>query len=223
MPNNSPLTDEDVFKRLAEPIPETFILSLPKGKGEKKQSVDYITWSDAATLLDERAPGWEAEIVEVGERGGKIFVRLAITICGVRRENIGHEDTSTDSYGDPFSNAYAQAFKRTALLFIDYLKAGEFKTARLGVDSNGARVSMPAEPGQVADWACSKDKRRRVLDLRSKLREHKGATDDWLAEDAQSNFPPGDITQMDDGEIGKYIAHLVKHLNRREQPERRSA
>ena len=99
--------------KLAERIPENLIATRMQG-GTK---IRYIEWHTAADLLDERAPGWTSEIKEVGSCSGKIYVRVALTIEGITRENIGYEDEKASGYGDSFSNAFAMAFKRTAALF----------------------------------------------------------------------------------------------------------
>jgi hypothetical protein len=101
------------IEKLRERIPESLISTRQQGGA----NIRYIEWHAAADLLDERAPGWTSEIKEVGSVAGKIFVRVAMTIEGVTRENIGYEDEKSSGYGDPFSNAYAMAFKRAAALF----------------------------------------------------------------------------------------------------------
>jgi hypothetical protein len=293
MPNPKTPTAEEIFQRLAEPVDDSFISSMPKGRGDNKQTVEYITWSRAADLLDQRAPGWTCDIAEVGERAGKTFIRLGITICGDRRENIGHENSETDSYGDPFSNAYAQAFKRTAVLFMPSLRArlyskehksrdhsnlqsGNVEKPKNPIAQNQGELRTPKQESAIRSiahqqrinpenecqalfgcspdqltrkaasyfidylkagkfltplnaeatqkWNCAEQKRKKALELRAKLRENLGVTDQELDEDVIANFPVGDITQFDDDEMSRYIAHLVKHLNRGTVPQvKRSA
>jgi hypothetical protein len=44
-------------------------------------------------------------------------MRVAMTIDGVTRENIGYEDEDMKGYGDPFSNSFGMALRRAAALF----------------------------------------------------------------------------------------------------------
>ena len=110
---------KEILQQLSTPLPDEYIKTKPafKDRDGNLHEVSYIEWFTAADLLDEICPSWQLEIVEVGFIQGRIFVRTAITINGVRRENIGFENSTTDSYGDPFSNAFAMAFKRTAAMF----------------------------------------------------------------------------------------------------------
>lgn len=98
---------------LKERVPQDLI----KSRNQGGNSLSYVPWYTVCDLLDERAPGWASEIREVGNVNGKIFVRVAITIGGVTRENVGYEEESMNGYGDPFSNAYAMAIRRAAALF----------------------------------------------------------------------------------------------------------
>lgn len=105
---------DEKIKRMRERVPAEMISSRQQGGA----NLDYISWHDAADLLDDRIGDWSVEIREVGTLNGKIFVRLAITIDGVSRENIGFEDEDKEGakqkYGDVFSNAWSMAFRRCA-------------------------------------------------------------------------------------------------------------
>lgn len=101
------------FEALRERVPEKLLRSRQQGKN----NITYISWYDACELLDERAPGWSMEIKQVGEIAGKVFVRVALTIDGVTRENIGSEDEDLKGYGDVFSNSVGMAIRRAAALF----------------------------------------------------------------------------------------------------------
>ncbi len=110
---------KSILQTLAKPLPPELVKSKPGFKDRNGQSaeINYIEWFAAADILDALHPEWTVEIVEVGQMTGYIYVRVALTINSVRRENIGFENSSTDSYGDPFSNAYAMAFKRACAMF----------------------------------------------------------------------------------------------------------
>jgi len=108
-----------ILQSLSKVLPAEMVKTKPgfKDKNGQTQDVPYLEWFTVADILDECCPDWKLEIVDVGEIAGQVFVRVALTIQGIRRENIGFELSATDSYGDPFSNAFAMAFKRTSALF----------------------------------------------------------------------------------------------------------
>lgn len=101
------------WNKIAERVPDALIKTRPQGG----QQIRYIEWHAVRDLLDERAPGWSVEIREIGLLAERIYVRLALTINGVTREQVGNEEEEQKGYGDPYSNAYAQAFKRAAAMF----------------------------------------------------------------------------------------------------------
>jgi hypothetical protein len=104
---------QTVFESLRERIPDELIRTRQQGGA----NIRFIEWHSATELLDERAPGWECRITEVGHIAGKVFIKVALTIDGVTRENIGFEDEDASGYGDVFSNSFAMAVKRAAALF----------------------------------------------------------------------------------------------------------
>lgn len=109
---------QTVFELLREPIPDSYIKTKQaRSKGGQTSDIRYISWYTAIELLDDRAPGWTCEIKEVGHLSGMVFVRVALTIEGVTRENVGCEDDDKEGWGDSFSNAYGMAIRRAAVLF----------------------------------------------------------------------------------------------------------
>lgn len=104
---------QTTLERLRERIPDSLLRSRKQGGN----TLSYISWYDACNLLDERAPGWSMEIKQVGEIAGKVYVRVALTIEGITRENIGCEDEELKGYGDVFSNSVGMALRRAAALF----------------------------------------------------------------------------------------------------------
>jgi len=83
-------------------------------------TADYIHHAVVRDLLDFFAPGWEST-VSVQGIADKVYVTLRLFIIGsdrsCSREGIGNEDDAIDSYGDPSSNAHAQALRRAAMEF----------------------------------------------------------------------------------------------------------
>ena len=146
---------KEILQQLSTPLPDEYVKTKPafKDREGNLQEVSYIEWFTAADLLDEISPSWQLEIVEVGSIEGRIFIRTAIAINGVRRENIGFENSTTDSYGDPFSNAFAMAFKRTAAMFGlgRYLyHGGHRQKTDVQSQTNSAQFNRPASDRQKA-------------------------------------------------------------------------
>lgn len=108
-----------LLEKLAEPVSEELIKTKPgiKDRDGNEIQIRYLEWHTVVDILDRVNAEWETHIKEVGHINGQIYVRVALTIAGVTRENMGFEHSATDSYGDPFSNAYAMALKRAAALF----------------------------------------------------------------------------------------------------------
>jgi hypothetical protein len=104
---------QTTLDELRERVPDRYL----KHRTQGGSNITYISWYDVCELLDDRAPGWSLEVKEVGERAGMIYVRVALTIDGVTRENIGCEDEDMKGYGDVFSNIVGMASRRAAALF----------------------------------------------------------------------------------------------------------
>lgn len=105
-------TYADIRKRLLEPIPDRLISVRPQGGAQ----IRYVSVSDYKDMLDVRAGLWESSIVEFKQIGESLCVNVRIAIHaddGVFcQDGSGIEPMNTTSYGDPFSNAYAQGFRR---------------------------------------------------------------------------------------------------------------
>ncbi len=110
---------KQLLEKLAEPVNEDLIKTKPgiKDRNGNDVQIRYLEWHAVTDILDNVHAEWETHIKEVGHINGQIYVRVALTIAGVTRENVGFEDSQTDTFGDPFSNAYAMALKRSAALF----------------------------------------------------------------------------------------------------------
>jgi len=112
----SPAIDEFSFSairaRLAAPIDAKYI-SIKNLGG---RDIPFVNITDMKDILDERVPVWESHVAEVKQIGENlcVVVRLSIhTTDGVfSQDGTGLEMLNVNSYGDPFSNAYAQAFRR---------------------------------------------------------------------------------------------------------------
>lgn len=104
---------QKILEKLSEEVPEELIKTLKQGGAD----ISYVEWHVVTDILDRVCPDWELEITGIKDIAGKIATTVAITIEGVRRENIGIEDLSVDSYGDFAVNSFSTAFKRSAALF----------------------------------------------------------------------------------------------------------
>lgn len=99
---------------LAEPFPPEFVQQKKKGG----TAIDFVAWHHYARRLNELVGGgWSVGELSMREVGGKLLIALPLTILGATRTNVGTEDEDKDDYGDAGTNAWAQAFKRSASLF----------------------------------------------------------------------------------------------------------
>ncbi len=96
---------------LRKPISERFM----KHKTIKGKKISFVSWYDLNRLMDFYAPGWEFRI-NTSFDGTKVCVIGALTIKAKEgdftRSATGNENSDLDAYGDPYSNAEAQAFRR---------------------------------------------------------------------------------------------------------------
>ena len=109
----------EIYADLKKDIPARLIRQKDTGKFE----ADYVHHATMRDLLDHFAPGWEwTETPRLMD--GKVYMTGALTIVGLdeegcptscTREATGNEDSSVDSFGDPSSNASAQALRRAAM------------------------------------------------------------------------------------------------------------
>lgn len=106
------LTYSMIKENLAEALPISIIRQVDKGRFQ----ADYVNITDLKDLLDIRAGVWTSEIIAAQQIGNQFaaIVRISIHAAdGVfSHDGNGIEDVNLDSYGDSFSNAYAQAFRR---------------------------------------------------------------------------------------------------------------
>src|SRR5262245_7522298 len=101
-----------VRSRLAAPIEPGYVLT----KNIAGRNIQYVNITDLKDILDSRVPVWESQVVETKQIGENlcIVVRLYVhTTDGIfTQDGTGLEMLTVNGYGDPYSNAYAQAFRR---------------------------------------------------------------------------------------------------------------
>lgn len=107
----------EIKKELRKPIPANLISSRPSySKGEQVGTIEFVNVTDYKELLDERAGVWTAQVNEFKQVGNSLCLILRLSIHaddGVfSQDGTGIEPIDTDSYGDPFSNAYSQGLRR---------------------------------------------------------------------------------------------------------------
>jgi hypothetical protein len=111
----------EIISDLSKEIAERHL----KVKVLKGRKIHFISWHHAIKYLDLFAPGWDGEVRQVAEIGGRCVIVYRISIpCAegtVWREATGQEsdwdEEEETKYGDPSSNAEAMAFKRAAAKF----------------------------------------------------------------------------------------------------------
>lgn len=101
----------DIMTDLRKPIAPRFI----KHKTIKGKKINFVSWYELNRLMDFFAPGWDWKI-STSFDGTKVCVIGALTIKAKEgdftRSATGNENSDLDAYGDPYSNAEAQAFRR---------------------------------------------------------------------------------------------------------------
>lgn len=113
-----------ILTDLTRPIPSRLIKSkrVPTKNGGS-YTADFVPHTTIRDLLDFYAPGWEWN-VRIAAHDGKMYVVGTLTLHGIdanaaptsqSRDGIGNEDSDLDSFGDPSSNAEAQALRRAAM------------------------------------------------------------------------------------------------------------
>lgn len=110
--------------------------SMLKSKSIQGQSLPYLPWYRACSVLDKYAPGWSYKVSQPVIAGAGLFKpdrdnnpvpldRLVITVSltlvfsdgTVTRDATGTELLSLSGYGDPSSNAESMALRRAAAKF----------------------------------------------------------------------------------------------------------
>jgi hypothetical protein len=114
-----PLTE--IIADLSKPLPSGLISWKPTfSKGQRKESVPYLSHSEVSQILDYLAPGWSKEISE-NQVGDRIVVRCRLSILAQEgiftRDSLGTDSLGDESYGGPAPDAEAQAFRRAAANF----------------------------------------------------------------------------------------------------------
>lgn len=101
----------EIMTDLRKPIAPRFFKY--KMAGNKK--ITYVSWHQLNKLMDYFTPGWEWQITTSFD-DKKVCVVGALTIKAQEgdftRSATGNENSDVDAYGDPYSNAEAQAFRR---------------------------------------------------------------------------------------------------------------
>ncbi len=112
------LTYDEIRANLAKPIPKELISG--KKQYDKKNSrsitIDYVNVTDLKDILDSRAGLWSASIKEFKSIGNELGVVISLTVYtstgNFIQDGNGSEKLDHSGFGDSFSNAYAQAFRR---------------------------------------------------------------------------------------------------------------
>ena len=107
----------EIISNLHQPVPSNLI----SHKTIKGNRLEFISWFDICTLLDERCGGlgnWSWEVRDIQQVGNRLILVGCLTIYGEDRAlsmmATGSEDIDVSSYGDPSSNAEASAIRRCA-------------------------------------------------------------------------------------------------------------
>jgi hypothetical protein len=102
----------EIMSDLRKPINPRFI----KSKYIKGNKISFVSWYELNKLMDFYCPGWEFGITTSYD-GTKVCVVGSLTIKAQEgdftRSATGNENSDLDAYGDPYSNAEAQAFRRS--------------------------------------------------------------------------------------------------------------
>ncbi|MEN9871614.1 MAG: hypothetical protein RLZZ171_2606 [Cyanobacteriota bacterium] len=101
----------EIMTDLRKPIAPRFI----KTKLIKGKSIEFVSWYQLNRLMDFYAPGWEWSL-NTSFDGSRVCVVGSLTIKAKEgdfsRSATGNENSDLEVYGDPYSNAEAQAFRR---------------------------------------------------------------------------------------------------------------
>lgn len=146
-----------IKKRLAEPVPTELISTrYQKTRDGAEIGIQYINITDYKDLLDQRCGEnvWEALISDWKQVGNSLTCVVKLVIhCddgAFAQDGTGIEPLEIAGYGDPFSNAYAQAFRRACEGhgLSRELWRGEHGQQRPQQPSNGNQP-RPAQPQPV--------------------------------------------------------------------------
>lgn len=102
----------EIRDKLKVPVPQEFIEVRQQGNAD----IYYVNVDRYKELLDERAGVWTAEVGDYKQIGESLSCTVKLAIYAEEgifvMDGTGIEPLNANSYGDPFSNAYAQAFRR---------------------------------------------------------------------------------------------------------------
>jgi Rad52/22 family double-strand break repair protein len=118
-------------------------------------TVDYVQWNQVADRLDQAAPGWSFEVLQLHPVEGWAHGRL--TIGEQKYENVGYaENVSADWKHEALKDAVSDAFKRCAALagVARYLYDKDRTAAPKAAPRRPAARPRPApEPPAVIDYS----------------------------------------------------------------------
>ena len=120
------------MSNLRDPFAVVHKKEIKNKNGDVVARVDYVGWSQVADRLDEAAPGWSFEVIQLGEDW--CWGRLIID--GRKFENVGYAENAEMAWKkEPLKDAVSDALKRCAAL------AG---VARYLYDKDGPHPSQTA-------------------------------------------------------------------------------
>lgn len=204
------------WKQLKTRVPDELI----KQRKQGSSTLSYVPWYHVCDLLDERAPGWTVEIRELGEIGSKIYLRVALTIDGVTRENLGIEEEDKKGYGDAFTSAYSMAIRRAAALFgiarhlYDKddmaIHQREQRQERHAAQLKAVPPTQ-AQGAPVDGWKCSDATKRSILDLEAEL-EAAGIPQKYLRDKLEIQLAARNPAHLAEPEAQRYVNWLRNKL-----------
>ena len=101
----------EILSDLKKPLDRRFI----KTKTLKGNKIDFIPWYTLTRLMDYFAPGWDWKVTTSFD-GNRVCVMGQLTLKAAEgdftRSATGNEFSEVEHFGDPYSNAEAQAFRR---------------------------------------------------------------------------------------------------------------
>jgi hypothetical protein len=115
---NTQKTIDQIQVELAKPYPSRVRTKRMGGK-----TISYYPWYEASSIFNAVTGGkWDYKIVKQGHNDkGKYEMTVGVTVYAADgtfyREGTGSEDSTTDSYGDPQSNAESMAIRRAFTKF----------------------------------------------------------------------------------------------------------
>lgn len=120
-----------LVKILSRKLPDSYLKERLVGKKSEGRKVKYIPWTRILKILDKYSPGWQWEVSRIHNSDDRLYVVGRLTLFTkdgpVSRDGVGTEmlkrtDKNTGeieeiAYGNPSSNAEANALRRAAAKF----------------------------------------------------------------------------------------------------------